>query len=147
KDRATGKEQSVKIESSSGLSSADIERMVENAEAHAKEDEARRAKVEIKNGLDQLVYQVEKTLGEAKDNLPMELGRDVAEALEGAKQALKQDDEAAWTAAQERLTAASAKMAEKMYAESTPPQGEAPAPKAKAEEGEDVIDAEFTEAA
>jgi len=110
-DKATGREQSVRIEASSGLSEDEVGRMVSDAEAHAKDDEARRSQVEKKNELDQLVYQVERAMNEGKDKLPVEIGREVAESLEQAKTALKSADEAEWAAAVERLKASSGKMA------------------------------------
>ncbi|MCA9549345.1 MAG: Hsp70 family protein, partial [Myxococcales bacterium] len=143
KDKATGREQSVRIASSSGLSEADIQQMVKDAEAHAAEDEARQKKVETRNRLDQLVYQVKRTFDEKKDSLPMELGREVSEALDGAQQALKGEDEAAWSSAESRLIAASGKMAEHLYQGA----GQAPQPEANPKGGDDVIDADFTEAA
>jgi molecular chaperone DnaK len=157
KDKATGKEQSVKIEGSSGLSDDDINRMVEDAKAHEREDEERRQRIEKKNKLDQLVYQVEKTMNESKDKLPVELGQEVSAALEEAREALKKDDEGAWTAAEEKLMAASSKMAETLYTSSTGgddaggagPTGGAPGGEASTESKKDddnVIDADWSEA-
>ncbi len=116
KDKATGREQSVRLEGSSGLSEDEINKMVEDAKAHESEDESRRERVEKKNRLDQFVYQVEKTMDDAKDKLPVEIGQEVSQALEEAKEALKKEDEpAAWEAAEEKLKAASSKMAEHLY--------------------------------
>ncbi len=148
KDKATGREQSVRIEASSGLSDHDIERMVQDAERHQQEDQERRGKVEAKNKLDQLVYQVERTMNDAKDKLPVDLGRQVSEALENARSALKKDDQSAWEHAEAELMAASSRMAELLYrgqanAEQAPPSGGEPEKKG----GDDVIDADFTEAA
>ncbi len=148
KDKATGREQSVKITASSGLSDAEIEQMVKDAEAHAAEDEERRTKVETKNQLDQLVYQVERTMNDAKDKLPVDIGQKVSAALDGARDALKKDDASAWATAKANLEAAANEMASTLYA-GAQPQGEAqaePTGKAKKDD-DDVIDAEFTEAA
>src|SRR5690606_33809660 len=69
KDRATGKEQKIRIEASSGLSESEIERMVEDAESHADEDKRRREEVEARNRLDAMVYEVEKNMKEWEDKL------------------------------------------------------------------------------
>src|SRR5262245_61342172 len=95
KDKATGREQSVRIQASSGLSEDEIKKMVSDAEKHAKEDQERRELIQKKNKLDQLVYQVERTMNDAKDKIPVELGQVVAKSLEEAKAALKTEDAAA----------------------------------------------------
>jgi molecular chaperone DnaK len=115
KDKATAREQSVRIQASSGLSEEEIKRMVAEAEKHAQEDEARRNQIQQRNKLDQLVYQVERTMNDAKDKLPVELGQEVAQALDEAKNALKKEDSNAWKAAEDKLMATSTKMAEHLY--------------------------------
>ena len=115
KDKATGREQSVRIQASSGLNEAEINRMVEDAKRHESEDEERRKQVEQRNKLDQLVYQVERTMNEAKEKLPVELGQEVAKVLEESREALKKDDANGWKAAEEKLMATSSKMAEHLY--------------------------------
>ena len=115
-DKATGKEQKIRIEASSGLSDAEIERMVRDAESHAAEDQERREVVEARNRLDSLVYQTEKNLEDWKETIDDE-GKSAIEAtLERGRAALKQDDHdevvAAATAIQEAVGAA----AQKMYA-------------------------------
>src|SRR6056297_1322767 len=92
KDRATEKEQKIRIEASSGLSEQEIDKMVKDAEAHASEDEERRAKVESRNQLDSLVYQVEKDSEEWGDKLSDDSKERLNEAVEKAKEALKGDD-------------------------------------------------------
>ncbi|MBX2812048.1 MAG: molecular chaperone DnaK [Myxococcales bacterium] len=154
KDKATGREQSVKIEGSSGLTEDDIQRMVDDAKSHEREDEDRRKMVEQRNKLDQLVYQVEKTMTDAKDKLDVSIGQEVNTALEEAREALKKDDLAAWSAAEEKLMAASSKMAEKLYTSSTggdnaggPTDGPAaPGGGPKKKEDDNVIDADWSEA-
>jgi molecular chaperone DnaK len=143
KDKATGREQSVRIQGSSGLSKSDIERLVRDAEQHAKEDDERRTKVEQRNKLDQLAYQVERTMNDAKEKIPVDVGRSVSSALEQAREALKKDDVAAWKRAEDDLMSASSKMAEVLYAKTA----NGAAPKQETPKGEDVIDADFTEAA
>ncbi len=160
KDKATGREQSVKIQASSGLSDSEIDQMVEDAKRHEQEDEERRRQIETRNKLDQLVYQVEKTMNEAKDKLPVELGQEVSTALEEAREALKTEDAAKWSAAEEKLMATSSKMAEHLYANTAQPPGgddAGPGPSAGAPGGDagaksegsadgDVIDADWSEA-
>jgi molecular chaperone DnaK len=123
KDKATNREQSVKIQASSGLSESEIKKMVEDAERHAKEDAERREQIQKRNKLDQLVYQVERTMNEAKDKLPVELGQQVAAGLEEAKGALKKDDAKAWEDAEQKLMAVSTKMAEHLYKANAPNAG------------------------
>ena len=151
KDQGTGKEQSVRIEASSGLSEAEIERMVKDAESNAQADETRRETVEARNRLDQAAYQVEKAMNEAKDKLPIDLGQEVSQAVAEARDVLKTDDLAAFQRAEANLQAASGKMAEHLYADGTPSDGSAgdAGRKVDAErpKDSDVIDADFTEAA
>ena len=92
KDKATGKEQKIRIEASSGLSDTDIDRMVKAAEQHASEDKGRREQIEQRNQLDSLVYRVEKDSKEWVDRLPAEAKTRLDSALEGAKQALRSGD-------------------------------------------------------
>ena len=116
RDKATGKEQKIRIEASSGLSDAEIERMVRDAESHAAEDQQRREVVEARNRLDSLVYQTEKNLDDWKESLDDEGRGEIEAALERGRTALKRDDHdevvAATTAIQETVGAA----AQKMYA-------------------------------
>jgi len=92
KDKATGKEQKIRIEASSGLSEQDIDRMVKAAEAHASEDKQRRETIEQRNQLDSLVYRVEKDSKEWVDRLPAEAKGRLDASVEGAKQALRTGD-------------------------------------------------------
>jgi len=154
KDKATGREQKVEIKASSGLDDSEIDRMVQEAEQHAQEDEARRENIETKNKLDQLVYQVEKAMNEAKEKLPVEHGQEIAQAIEEAKAALaKEDDPEGWKAAEEKLMAASSKMAEHLYqdnagaaagAEGAPANGADPSASKPADD-DSVIDADYQE--
>jgi molecular chaperone DnaK len=89
KDKASGKEQKIRIEASSGLGDKDIDRMVKDAEAHAAEDARRREEIERRNRLDTLVYEVEKSSKEWVDKLDAELKSRLDGAVEGAKQALR----------------------------------------------------------
>ena len=147
-DKATGREQSVKIEASSGLSETEIERLVKEGAVHATADETKRRHAEARNELDQLVYQVDRTLQDGRDRLPLELGREVSEALEQARGALRQDDPAAWERQKAALMRASGRMAEVLYAADANKNGPAAAPGRDEKKGDDdVIDAEFTDAA
>jgi len=89
KDKATGKEQKIRIEASSGLGDKDIDKMVKDAEAHAAEDKRRREEIERRNRLDTLVYEVEKSSKEWVDKLDAALKTRLDKAVEGAKQALR----------------------------------------------------------
>jgi molecular chaperone DnaK len=89
KDKATGKEQKIRIEASSGLSDTDIDKMVKAAELHASEDKQRRETIEQRNQLDSLVYRVEKDSKEWVDRLPADAKGRLDSALEGGKQALR----------------------------------------------------------
>jgi len=114
-DRATGKEQKIRIEASSGLSEAEIDKMVKDAEAHASEDEERRAKVESRNQLDSLVYQVEKDSEEWGDKVSDEMRTRLREATETAKEALKGDDLETINSARDELMQAFSAAGQEMY--------------------------------
>ncbi|MAE93850.1 MAG: molecular chaperone DnaK [Deltaproteobacteria bacterium] len=153
KDQATGKEQSIRIEGSGGLSSDEIDRMVDDAEAHAAEDGERREAIEAKNQLDSLIYQAEKTLSENADKLGDAEKKEVEEALASAREDLASDDKERMEAGRSRVEQAMHKVAETLYKSQAPGDGDAqPGPEAAggapgAEDGgdDDVIDAEFSE--
>jgi molecular chaperone DnaK len=155
KDNATGKDAKITITSSSGLSKDEIERMAKDAEAHASEDKEARDKVEARNGLDSMVYNVEKMLKESGDKVAEGDKKDVEAALAEAKSTLTGDPSASdMTAAREKLTTASHKLAEAMYKSASanaPTGGEAAAGgttegAASAEKkDENVIDAEYVD--
>ena len=115
KDRATGKEQKIRIEASSGLSDAEIDRMVKDAEAHASEDEERREKVESRNQLDSLVYQVEKDTGEWGEMVSEGTKERLDGAVEQAKEALKGDELATLNSARDELMQAFSAAGQEMY--------------------------------
>ena len=155
KDRATGKEQKIRIEASSGLSDAEINRMVEDAEEHAKDDEEKRSKVEARNQLDSLVYQVEKDTGEWGDKVSDATRERITQAVTAAKEALKGDDLATINSARDELMQAFSAAGQEMYQsqaqEAGPeegaeqPQGEATAeePQAETAADEDVVEADY----
>ena len=145
KDKATGKEQQIRIQASGGLSEADIQQMVREAEANADADKARREQVETRNGLESTIHSVEKNLSEYGDKLPPQDKTEAEAAVAAAKSALEGTDTAALKAASERLTQAAMKIGEAVYkAQSeTPPPGGPEAPSGKGDEN--VVDAEFEE--
>ena len=150
KDRATGKEQSITITSSSGLSKEEIDGMVKESEANRVEDQKLRQAVEAKNHLDTAIFTTERSLDENKSNLDASIVSDVEAALVEAKEKLDSGDGdlSAMKAAEERLTKASHAMAEKLYqntqaaSEAT---AEAPNGSPTDTDDEDVVDAEYTE--
>src|SRR3546814_9663867 len=93
KDKATGKEQQIRIQASGGLSDTDIDRMVKDAETHAAEDKKRKEAVEAKNTADSLIYTTERTLAEHGDKLDAADRQAVERDLEALKEAVKGDDE------------------------------------------------------
>jgi len=115
KDRASGKEQKIRIEASSGLSESEIDKMVKDAELHAKEDEERRQKVEARNQLDSLVYQVEKDTAEWGDKVATGTRERLDAAVEKAKDALKGDELGAINSARDELMQAFSAAGQEMY--------------------------------
>jgi molecular chaperone DnaK len=114
-DKTTGKEQKIRIEASSGLSDAEIDKMVRDAESHAAEDETKRENVEAKNQLDSLVYQVEKDSAEWGDQVGEETMERLKEAVEKGKEALKGQDTAAFNSARDELMQAFSAAGQEMY--------------------------------
>ncbi|WP_263381789.1 molecular chaperone DnaK [Granulicella arctica] len=150
KDNATGKDQKITITSSSGLSKEEVERMAKDAEAHASEDKEQRDAVEARNGLDSLVYNVEKMLKDSGDKVAEGDKSEVESALAEAKSTLVGTPSAAeLNASKEKLTAASHKLAEAMYkaAAATPPADGAASAEHHEEPKKDegVIDAEYVD--
>ena len=141
KDKATGKEQQIKIQASGGLSDADIERMVKDAEANAEADKKRREMVETKNHAEAMVHQVEKNLAEHGDKLPPAEKGDAEAAIAAVRSAMEGTDAEALKSATDKLSQAAMKIGEHMYKaqEASPGAGAAGA----APGGENVVDAEF----
>ena len=143
KDKATGKEQQIRIQASGGLSEADIQQMVREAEANAESDKAKRAGVEARNQLEATVHSVEKNLSEHGDKLPPTDKGEAEAALAAAKSALEGSDAVAMSSASDRLTQAAMKIGEAVYkAQSETPSAD---PAESAKPGEKVVDAEFEE--
>lgn len=148
KDKGTGKEQQIRIQASGGLSEADIQRMVKEAEAHATDDKKRRAFVEAKNQAEALAHSTEKSLKEFGDKVSAEERTAIENALSDLKEALKGEDADAIQQKAQTLAQASMKLGEAMYAAQKPgeqPAGETDGGAAEGEKKEDVVDAEFTE--
>jgi molecular chaperone DnaK len=116
KDRATGKEQKIRIEASSGLNDQEIERMVKQAESHAEEDRQRKEAVETRNQLDSLIYQVEKDVKEWADKVSADAKQRLDSALERGKKAVKEGDLGEQRAARDELTAAFQAAGAEVYA-------------------------------
>ncbi|MBL4721265.1 MAG: molecular chaperone DnaK [Alphaproteobacteria bacterium] len=150
KDKATGKEQQIRIQASGGLSDQDIETMVQDAETHADEDKARRALIEIRNTADSLVYSTEKNIGEYGDQIPEEDKTAIETHIAALKEALEGEDADAIKVKTETLTQSSMKLGEAMYKASQEEGGDAgpmpggdEAPQGSADDG--VVDADFEE--
>jgi molecular chaperone DnaK len=143
KDKATGKEQQIRIQASGGLSESDIEKMVKDAEANAAEDKKRREAVDAKNHADALVHSTEKALAEHGSKIADTERRAIEDAVSDLKEALKGDDAEAIKAKTNTLAQASMKLGEAMYKQ----QAEADAARDAAKDAakDDVVDAEFTE--
>ena len=152
KDKGTGKEQNITITASSGLSDAEIEKMVNEAKAHAEEDKAIKDKVETKNRADSMVYQLEKQIKEFGDKVPSEVKSQLESKLEALKADIKSDNTEGMKAKMQELEQLAMKMGEAVYAQQQaagaagagtppPPQGGAAGNGPKAG-GDDVIDAE-----
>jgi molecular chaperone DnaK len=118
KDKGTGKEQQIRIQASGGLSEADIQKMVKDAEAHAEEDKKRKAQVEAKNHAEALVHSTEKALAEHGSKVGDADRRVIENAMADLKEALKGSDSDAITAKTNALSQASMKLGEAMYKQS-----------------------------
>jgi molecular chaperone DnaK len=136
KDKATGKEQSIRIEASSGLSKEEIDRMVNDAKSHSTEDKKRREEVELKNQADQLVYQTEKNLKEYGDKVDNETRGKIEAAVGRVKEALKTSNMTELRSAKEALDQVWQEAASKMYASATSQAGGQAGPSAGPEAGQ-----------
>jgi molecular chaperone DnaK len=156
RDKATGKENKIKIQASSGLTEDEIKRMVQDAEAHAEEDKKARELIDTRNQCDSMIHSVKKSLAEYGDKVSADEKSAIEAAIKEAEEALKSDDKAAIEAKTQALAQASHKLAEQMYkdqqaqgqagggaGDGTGPQGGA-AGGAKQDDG-NVVDAEFEE--
>jgi len=157
KDLGTGKQQSIEIKSSSGLSEDEVERMTKEAESHAEEDKKKREVVDLKNQADQLIYSTEKTLKEHGDKVSAETRGNIESAINNLKEAIKGEDPAAIKKAIDNVGAAGQELGKVLYEEAAKKQaGSAPGGQAgqtqppppgeeevRRKKPDDVIDAEF----
>lgn len=142
KDKATGKEQSIEIKASSGLSDAEVERMIQDAEAHAEEDKKIKALVDARNQAEGLIHASETSLKDLADKIDAAEKQAVETAIEDLKTAVTQDDLDAINAKSEALSAAMAPIAQKAYADAGAAQG---ADANQSAPNDDVVDADFEE--
>jgi molecular chaperone DnaK len=126
KDKATSKEQKIRIEASSGLSDNDIQRMVKDAESHATEDKKRREEIDTRNRLDSMTYEVEKNVKEWGDRLPAEMKTKLDASIERSRKALRGDDMNEIRSAQEELSRTFSEAGQTFYAQSQSQPGAAP---------------------
>lgn len=150
KDKATGKEQSIIIKASSGLSDDEVERMVKDAEAHAEEDRKFHELVDVRNQAESMIHATTKSMEELGDKLEAEEKTAIESAITELQEVLKGNDKEAIEAKTKALTDASGKMAEKMYAQNAEQGDAGAAPEAGAEsatneKADDIVDAEFEE--
>ena len=147
KDKATGKEQSVSITASSGLSDDEVDSLVKEAEESAAGDEERRHLAELRNSVDSMVYQIGKQMKDQSEQLSDDDTKPLTEALEVAKAALESGEKEALEAAKTGLEEAAHKLAEKVYNQQGTPGSDGPAPEDGSGDDDggddDVIDAEF----
>src|SRR5690348_5333930 len=151
RDKATGKEQKIRIEASSGLSDAEIDRMVKDAERNAAEDKRKREEIDTRNRLDTLAYQVEKESKEWSDKLPSDLKSRLDASVERARKALKGDDLNEIKAAQEELSKTFGEAGQSFYAQSQGTPGGEPGaaagqpgePAASGAPADDVVEADY----
>ncbi len=149
KDMGTGKEQSIQITASSGLSDEDVEKMVRDAESHEADDKVKKELAEARNEADSLVYAVEKSVGELGESVDEAQKTDIDSKIEAVKTSLDGDDIEAIKSATEALTEVSHKLAEEVYKKAAAEQGEQAAAAGEsagdAESEDDVVDADFEE--
>ena len=151
KDLGTGKEQSIQITASSGLSEEEIKKLVKDAELHAEEDKKKRALVDARNQADSLIYQTEKSMKELADKIDPSLKSNVDDAVERLKKAMEGTDTEEIKRLTEELVQKSHKLAEAMYAKASGAAqggqtgGAAAQEEPKAGKDEDVVDADFEE--
>jgi molecular chaperone DnaK len=148
KDKATGKEQSIQITASSGLSKEEIDRLVKDAESHAEDDRKKRDLVEARNHADALIYSTERSIKDLGEKVDKDTKVKVEEAIEKLRKAMEGEDKDEIRRLSEELTNASHKLAEAMYQQASQAEGQKAGPQSgtKANKPEDdVVDADFEE--
>jgi molecular chaperone DnaK len=151
KDKATGKEQSIVIKASSGLTDEEVEKMVRDAEAHAEEDRKARELIDARNMAENMIHATRKSMEELKDKVEEQEKTDIEAAIKDLEEALKGEDKDAIEEKTRKLTEAAGKLAERAYKQSEGESG-GTAESAQSEtasgsdaSGDDVVDAEFEE--
>lgn len=142
KDIKSGKEQKIKIEAKSGLSDAEVKRMLKDAEDHAEEDKKRQEEIESRNEADSLAFRAEKSLNEYKDKLPENVVSDIQQRIDAVKEALKGDNIAKINAAKEELNTHMQKIGEAMQSAGAGPQAAGPGPQSSGNKKPDMEEAE-----
>jgi molecular chaperone DnaK len=146
KDKATGKEQSIQIKASSGLSDEEVDKMVKDAEAHAEEDRKFHELIDVRNQADGMIHATNKSLADLGDKVEAAEKQEIEAAIEGLQETLKGDDKEAIEAKLSELSEKSGKLAERVYKEQAGQEGAAEAAAdAGADADSDVVDAEFEE--
>jgi molecular chaperone DnaK len=145
KDKATGREQSIQIRASSGLSESEIQKMVKDAEAHAEEDRRFHELVEVRNRADNLIHATHKSLKELGDKVTDSEKSGIENSIKDLQEAMKGDNKAAIEAKTQTLAEMSGKLAERIYAQQAESGKPEEAPSTQRTEKEDVVDAEFEE--
>jgi molecular chaperone DnaK len=145
KDKASGREQTIRIQASGGLTQADIDRMVKEAEAHSEEDKQRRELVEARNQADAAVYTAEKTLKETEGRAPANLRTELEQSTEALKEAMKSDDVGRIRQASERVVQAGTRVAQAAQQGAEASGAAAGGSSSESPERPDVVDAEFEE--
>ena len=144
-DKATGREQSITITASSGLSTEEVDRMVQESERHGQEDEKRREEVEVRNNADSLIYQAEKLMRDQGEQVPDDIKAEVEGKVTACRSSLQEQDVAAIQRTVQELSESLQKVGASMYQQpgSPPPEGEDSVPP---DDDEDVVEGEFSEA-
>src|SRR5699024_10280970 len=145
KDKSTGKEQSIVIKSSSGLSEDDIEKMVKDAEANAEEDKKFQELVTARNTAEQMIHASEKSLKDLGDKVTDDEKKNIEAAIEETKEVLKGDDVDAIKAKTDALTSVAGELAQRVYAEQGGDAAGAAPGAEEAPKDDNVVDAEFEE--
>ena len=145
KDKGTGKEQQITIQADGGLNEDDIKKMMEDAEANADADKARRELVEAKNNAEGLIHQTEKQLAEHSDKVSDDVKAEIEAAAKDLKEVAETDNAAEITAKHQALMSAAMKLGEAIYASQQEASAHADAAADASEDGEDVFDADFEE--
>jgi len=153
KDLGTGKEQSIRITASSGLSDTEIDKLIKDAEAHAEEDKRKKDLIEVRNHADTLIYTTEKTLSDLGEGVDSVLKGQIETKIEELKKVKDSDDVEAIKQATDELAQASHKLAEQLYAKKSEAEGQAGGPQGPGEQpgkpkggpDDDVVDADYTE--